>query len=196
MKIVNILVLVFITSIITSCSSDSTPAGTNTVIGNVVSAFGCEYGQVPITGCWVTQQCAAAEDGDDMFLGYWVRGVYDFAEDGNINYAQLKYNNDSCTGSPFENSIFPAFFPETYVETGTEMTSGGLEGHRITYTRIVSNQTTNFDAIYIIVSMEDKICFTSNMVFGPNYNRYSALDPTPTIDYNECLLDINLFKDY
>lgn len=170
------------------CSSGSSESQANNAIGNVVNIFGCEAGTVPLTGCWVTEQCAAAEDGDDNFLGYWVRGAYDFEEDGNIYYAQLKYNNDTCSGSPYEDSVFPPFFPETYIETGTEMTSDGLEGHRIVYT----HDTTDFEAIYVI-TVENKLCFSDNIVFGPNYNRYAALDPIPVIGYNECLLDINLF---
>lgn len=182
------LLMFFITSVI-GCSSSTQESGTNNVIAYVVNTFGCENGAVPLTGCWVTEQCAEARDGNDTFLGYWVRGVYDFAEDGNIHYAQLEYNNDSCSNLPSEASIFPNFFPETYIETGTEMTSGGLDGHRITYTL----DTTNYEAIYVVIVAEDKICFSSNIVFGPNYNRYAPLDPIPTIDYNECLLDINLF---
>ena len=188
MKFLNIFIFAITVLIITGCSSDSTGTGTGISIDNVIGVFGCESGNVPLTGCWVTERCATAEDGDDNFLGYWVRGVYDFAEDGNIHYAQLKYNNDSCTGLPFEDSIFPVFFPETYVETGTEMTSDGLEGHRITYT----HDTTDFEAIYV-VTVENKLCFSDNIVFGANSNRYTALGPNPAINYNDCLLDINQF---
>ena len=148
----------------------------------------CESGNIPLTGCWVTEQCAEAQDGDDKFLGYWIRGVHYFAQNGNVHNAHLHYNNDSCSGSPTEASIFPNFYPETYVETGTETTNEGLEGHRITYTL----DTTDYQAIYII-TVENKLCFSDNIVFGPNYGHYSALGPVPTIDYNECLLPISNF---
>ncbi len=158
-------------------------------IDSVIKAFGCESGTVPLTGCWVTEQCAEARDGDNKFLGYWVRGVQHFATDGNIHYAQIHYNNDSCSGVASDTSVFPNFFPETYVETGTELTSEGLEGHRITYT----HDTTELQALYII-TVENKLCFSSNLVFGPNYGSFTTLGPNPIINYDECLLPISEFQ--
>ena len=183
MKAVNILILTIPLLLIIGCDSDSGPGRINGGLHDVIQAFGCESGTVPLTGCWITEQCAEAQDGDDNFLGYWVRGAHHFATDGNIHYAQIKYNNDSCSGAPFDSSVFPNFFPESYVETGTELTSEGLDGHRITYTY----DTTEYQVIYII-TVENKLCFTSNVVFGPNYGSASVLGPNPTINYNECFI--------
>lgn len=143
----------------------------------------CDSGSQDFIGCWSTNDCLQASDGQGNYFDRWYRSEYSFRNNGTFEDAGLKYDNALCSGAPTYTGVNEKLI-KNYSVVEQRTNSQGLE---ITVIQLPVESFWIKAGLYI--TAENQLCTTDNLSLQGGTYRYSGsvLLFDDTIVFENCL---------
>ena len=150
-------------------------------------AESCGSGEFDYLGCWVSQECKQAEDGQGNLFERWFKSEYNFTPLGKLEVTVFEYLDSSCSGG-IKNTNIDAEIEVKHLFVQEIINDEGLTGSEVKIT-MISEQTTIEVNGGIFVTSEEELCSTKSLNFGPDSFGISAAGLAKDTElYENCLV--------
>ena len=146
----------------------------------------CTADKYDYSGSWVTQECNALIALDGTVTNSWLKGVYNFTENGVIKFDSVPFDNSSRLGDSIktQHDLTPEISYDVIAPLATD---DGSEGTEIEITVEIEGKLYKTPG-YLVITTENELCYSSTFYFGPDHFSFSQSALTGNILYENYLV--------
>jgi len=170
--------IIIISLFLSGCIHES-----NTEVSN-----NCENDEYRFSGCWITQECRQADDGNGNLVNIWFRSEYNFKPDNSITIKMAEYSNSSCNGSVNFTDSFSEEHTIKYEYIDEVVLDDGLLADQIKIK--IQSPDSELEVLGgLVVTNTEELCSSKSFYFGSGeFSIQSGGLAKDTELYENCLI--------
>jgi len=125
----------------------------------------CINDEFAFSGCWVTQICKQADDGEGNLIERWFRSQYNFKSDKSLEVKAVEFTDSSCSGNGANSPISGEAPTIKYEVIGDVTLDEGIPANQVKITLSFSDDMLEVNG-RLVVTENGELCSSKSFYFG------------------------------
>ena len=133
----------------------------------------CDNDELDFSGCWVTQVCKQADDGDGNLIDRWHKSQYNFKADNSLEIKVVEYEDSSCSSNGNISPISGEAPTIEYEVIDEIMLEEGVPASQVKITMSFSDSVVEVNG-GLVVTENKELCSSKSFYFGAGEFKIAA----------------------